>query len=335
MTWQVTYRNRNGEKVEEFVEAENRQEVFTRFRTKVVHVISIVPAKSSKQGDGKDRSKMMRNGVLIFSLVVIILLVIASYLLSVPKKDMSQKSEGTAKEEKTIRKDVVKSKPQSHIQQPLATQQKEAPLSNWDIRHLSSSDTNRLTEAEFKYWKMYHPNPPPDRDQPQATHGKYRIFKHKADNDIAFVVATEPGTLIIGERNLGQGFKERFLKSIKTPIVINDTDSEYDKNLKQTIIQARAELKSALESGEDIGKILDDARSTLQKLGRYKMNLEKEALKTMSKKDITARDAEDMISAMNKMLESKGIAPIELNSISRLALKFQSLKSKEEKEKKQ
>ncbi len=335
MTWQVTYRNRNGEKVEEFVEAESRQEVFTRLRTKVANVISVVPAKSSKRGGSKGRSKMMRNGVLIFSVVVIIILVVASYLLYVPQKDMPQKSYGKAKDEKSIRKEVVKSKAQSQIQRPLTTPQKEVPLSNWDIRHLSSSDTNRLTEAEFKYWKMYHPNPPPDRDQPQAAHGKYRIFKHKADNDIAFVVATEPGTLIIGERNLGQGFKERFLKSMKTPITINETDSEYDKNLKQTVIQARAELKSALESGEDIGKILDDARSTLQKLGRYKMSLEKQALKAMSKTDVTAKDAEDMISAMNKMLEAKGIAPIELNSISRLALKFQSLKSKEEKEKKQ
>ena len=42
-----------------------------------------------------------------------------------------------------------------------------------------------------------------------------------------------------------------------------------------------------------------------------------------------AADAEDVIKAVNKMLEDKGIAPIELNSMSRLAIKYQNIVKKE------
>ena len=36
-----------------------------------------------------------------------------------------------------------------------------------------------------------------------------------------------------------------------------------------------------------------------------------------------------MVGAVNKLLDAKGIAPIELNSMSRLAVKYQAMKRQE------
>ena len=202
-------------------------------------------------------------------------------------------------------------------------------LDNIQLRRLPESETNNLTEAQVKYWRMFHPWPPPDKDQPKAKHGKYHIFETRADNEIAFVLATEPGTMVIGNRSVGPDFESRFLKSLEKPIIVSKDDSEYEQNLKRAVIEAKLNLKDALDRGEDIGKIMDEARAELQKLARYRAQLEKEATVLLHRGEIGAADAEDVIKAVNKMLEEKGIAPIELNSMSRLAMKYQNIVKKE------
>lgn len=212
---------------------------------------------------------------------------------------------------------------------PLPKPKDYSALDNIQLRRLPESETNNLTEAQVKYWRMFHPWPPPDKDQPKAKHGKYHIFETRADNEIAFVLATEPGTMVIGNRSVGPDFESRFLKSLEKPIIVSKDDSEYEQNLKRAVIEAKLNLKDALDRGEDIGKIMDEARAELQKLARYRAQLEKEATVMLHRGEIGAADAEDVIKAVNKMLEEKGIAPIELNSMSRLAMKYQNIVKKE------
>ena len=75
----------------------------------------------------------------------------------------------------------------------VAVTQPKKPLTNWDIRHLSKDETNGLNQAEQNYWKMYHPDPPPDENQPAHNKGKYRIFKSRTDNDISGAGSSSPG----------------------------------------------------------------------------------------------------------------------------------------------
>jgi len=211
---------------------------------------------------------------------------------------------------------------------PPATPKKDCSrLDNIALRRLPASETNNLTEAQVKYWKMFHPWPPPDENQPRTKHGKYHIFESRADNEIAFVLATEPGTMVLGNRSVGPDFERRFLKSLERPIIVSKDDSDYDRELKRAVIDAKIELKAAYDRGEDIGKIMDEARDELQRLARYRAQVEKEALKMMHRPGATAQDADATIEAVNKMLEAKGMAPIELNSMSRLAMKYQRMKS--------
>ena len=209
---------------------------------------------------------------------------------------------------------------------PLPKPKDYSSLDNIQLRRLPESETNNLTEAQVKYWRMFHPWPPPDKDQPKAKHGKYHIFETRADNEIAFVLA------VIGNRSVGPDFENRFLKSLEKPIIVSKDDSEYEQNLKRAVIEAKLNLKDALDRGEDIGKIMDEARDELQKMARYRAQLEKEATVLLHRGAMGAADAEDVIKAVNKMLEDKGIAPIELNSMSRLAIKYQNIVKKEGKQ---
>lgn len=217
--------------------------------------------------------------------------------------------------------------PQTAPKPPEPPKKDYSKLDNIALRRLPASETNNLTEAQVKYWKMFHPWPPPDENQPRTKHGKYHIFESRADNEIAFVLATEPGTMVLGNRSVGPDFERRFLKSLERPIIVSKDDSDYDRELKRAVIDAKIELKAAYDRGEDIGKIMDEARDELQRLARYRAQVEKEALKMMHRPGATAQDADATIEAVNKMLEAKGMAPIELNSMSRLAMKYQRMKS--------
>jgi hypothetical protein len=321
MNWRITYRNKGCKPCTLDIEAKNRSELFKILASRNISPITVTVVQDKKHPKNKTR----------FYLPILTLITILTFSIFYAVSNPDSRHEH-------VKKSKLKSKTVIHVQEKKEIIEKKVDppvktkLSNWDIRHLNESETNRLSTAEYEYWKMYHPNPPPDRDQPKIVRGRYKIFKNRSDNDIAFVLSTEPGTTIIGNRRLGIGFKERFLKSLETPIIIQETDTDYERNLKQTVIQARIELKDALDRGEDIGEMIDNARDELQKLGRYKMQLEKEATKLLHKKDTTSKDANDTIEAVNKMLDEKGIAPIELNSMSKLGIHFQRLITQEEKQ---
>ena len=263
--------------------------------------------------------------------IAAIVAILAAVAFLVVRRGTGNDERETADSEKKVQRQRPARSPQPPPQTapkpPEPPKKDYSKLDNIALRRLPASETNNLTEAQVKYWKMFHPWPPPDENQPRTKHGKYHIFESRADNEIAFVLATEPGTMVLGNRSVGPDFERRFLKSLERPIIVSKDDSDYDRELKRAVIDAKIELKAAYDRGEDIGKIMDEARDELQRLARYRAQVEKEALKMMHRPGATAQDADATIEAVNKMLEAKGMAPIELNSMSRLAMKYQRMKS--------
>lgn len=258
----------------------------------------------------------------IAAAIVVIGAVATCWLFMLPSK---KSSNGKAVEvKKTSEHSRIKEASPAVVPREVKPEKKDyANMSPWDLRHLKDDETNRLNAAQVEYWKMFHPYPPPDEHQIKVTRGRYAIFEERVNNEIASVVALEPGTMIITRREYGPDFVKRFLKSLKTPIVVGKDDSDYDKSVKRAVTAAKIELKAAYDRGEDITKIMDDARDELMRLGRYKEDLRKMAVKE-ARKLTKPEDVQDIVDAVNGMLHEKGIAPIEANSISRIALEMQS-----------
>ena len=147
--------------------------------------------------------------------------------------------------------------------------------------------------------------------------GEYHIFKHDTDNEIACYLTIKPGEGPFGPRRYTGRFKQEFLDSLKTPIEITDEDTPYQAQLKRDVIDARKELKAALDRGEDIEQIILDTREELQDLSRYKMQVQSLFNETRLNECETEQDVEDLFDACNKMLEDKGIAPIKFGPITR------------------
>ena len=142
-----------------------------------------------------------------------------------------------------------------------------------------------------------------------------RVVKWEFDSEdtIATLVEMEPGDTVIGDEVYGAKFVEDFKRSLKKDIVITDEDGEYARQVKADVIAAKKDLVEAMNRGEDIAKIMTDARREMRQLYEYRESLLAEVHKIRNdNKDLTEQDLKDLTSAANEMLKEKGIAPIKL-----------------------
>ena len=179
-------------------------------------------------------------------------------------------------------------------------------------------NTNGMTDVQARIWRYYQ-NPPPWTNTTARTMPKsrYEIFPSYTENEIACLLTLNPGETLVGTRVYSKKFTEDFLKSCETPIIIEDTDTPYQQELKKAMIQTKIELRQRMADGEDLGKILTDARNENQRLAGIRREIEGEMRELIKSSATSEEDIDDCISAANKLLESKGIAPMSLNPVTR------------------
>lgn len=161
-----------------------------------------------------------------------------------------------------------------------------------------------------------------------ATKAKYAIFKHYSENAIAGILSQEPGMNAIGTIKYGKNFEKSFLESLSAPIIINDDDSEDTKNLKRAVADAKKELQDAYNRGEDICKIMQEAREDIKYLARYKMQIQAQVMEYAHDENNSAEDVTDMIKAANELLSQKGIAPLNDTPFTRIKARLDSKRIK-------
>ena len=166
----------------------------------------------------------------------------------------------------------------------------------------------------------------------KATQGKYAIFPHRCENEIACYLSLKPGDAIFGTMKYSGRFKDDFLKSLETPIVIEPDDPDDVKELKRNVREAKIQLKEALDRGEDIEQIMLDTRKELQDLARYKMDLTRTIYEMRRDKPMTTEELQDAVDAANKMLEAKGIAPMKFGPLVRQKMLMAMEQEKEQKQ---
>lgn len=189
----------------------------------------------------------------------------------------------------------------------------EPEIPYWQV---DASQTNGFTREMQMKWEHRH-RPKYKFDNPKRKpRAKYRIFTHRSENEIAALLMATPGASMVGRPNY-HGLTEDFMKSCEEPIIVSPEDDEYTRNLKQEMIQTKIELRQRLADGETLEQIIEDTRAEYRKLSEYKRTLTKEVMDMIRKEDVNATDIDLFVDAANKMLESKGIAPIRMSGITK------------------
>ena len=191
------------------------------------------------------------------------------------------------------------------------TSNKVKPISTTSV---SSARPTRIGEVVNGYVKLangrLHKVSGEITNTTSSTKAAYAIFKHPSENAIAGILSQKPGMNAIGTVRYGEAFKQNFIESLNEIIVINEDDSESIKNLKKAVIDAKQELKIAYHNGEDICKIMQEAREDLKSLARYKLQIQSQVLEYTKDQNANEQDVADFIKAANQLLSEKGIAPL-------------------------
>ncbi len=153
-------------------------------------------------------------------------------------------------------------------------------------------------------------------------------FKTRAENEIYRLIKIEPGETLFGERRYDEHFEAEYLKSLETPIVIEDEDDEDTVAAKKAMIAVKEEINERMKNGETLAEILTETKSELKRLADIKRMIRAELIESIKSGDCTEKDVENYLNAANMILEEKGIAPIKENAIIRMNMMIKAQKGK-------
>ena len=155
-----------------------------------------------------------------------------------------------------------------------------------------------------------------------------KIFDNRADQDIAILLNTDPGTTFIGGFKFSKNFEKEFLKSIECPIIVSHDDPPDVANLKRAVTETKIELKARYDNGENIAEILNDSLTELKKLSAYRDDLLRLTREQIRQNKPSAEETKTIYEAANKMLADRGIRPLRMPVFLKNNLKLKVKKEK-------
>lgn len=146
------------------------------------------------------------------------------------------------------------------------------------------------------------------------TKSNFPMLKHPVEREIATLITAKPGMILVGSPKY-EAMRNDFVNAIVDKIEIKDDDSEWDRMVKTEVEEVKRELAERVKQGEDLVDILKESRQELQRLSQYKREVQAIINAQVRDAENSDDDVEMVLAAANKMLEERGIAPIQANSI--------------------
>ena len=324
MVFSVKYRKEDGTLDTLEVEAETRAAVFPLLEQRGIKAIRVDEVASKHGGWNKPKgangarsaarrsSPSVWRGIAAGALVVV--LAVGGYFAffassEKPQEKVVEKKPATIKEVK----------PAKVTPKPVETVPEKPKKPFWEV---DASETNGFNEVMQHKWRVAHrPKPTHTNSLESIRHrAKSSIFPHRSENLIAAYLTIEPGQGMIGTPNM-RGITQDFLKSCEMPIVEEETDDEYTRNLKHAMNETKVELRQRMKNGENLEDILLAAHKEAQRLSQYKKELESEFFKYRNDPEHSDQDVADFIASANKLLEQKGVSALNIGPITRNRLK--------------
>ncbi len=169
-------------------------------------------------------------------------------------------------------------------------------------------------------------NPPKTNFKPRKR--PEDVFKHQSEKTIAAVLLLQPGAFVMRRTVYDESFDIDFKKALEDPTVIEDGDSDEDRELKMAVADVRAELAEKMKEGEMPAKIFTEAMDTAYELGKYTREIETMLREVSDDPTKTDQDVQDFVEAANVMLKEKGAAEIPMPNLVRRQVRLRTLARK-------
>ena len=335
MTFTVTYRAKNGAMREERIEAANRAECVAECRRRGIAPTKI--AEGGKAGnrrqDGGFPSQRRLTGTAAI-LAAVVLAAIAGGVwwwiggrgaTALPaERPAKHKVEKPKAEKPTKPTAATNNPPPKAVSKPAPPKaEKPKPLPPQRVGELRDG-YRLLPDGTLHRVLGIVTNTPPKMSLADKT------FKHSADVELGNLLMVEPGDDVLGDSaGMYKGFGKELDAALAEPIVGEETDTDLQRELKAGVIELREELKRRRAAGEDIEKVMEDARNQLKELSLYRQELD-EQVRKLSVSQTTQKDYEDLIKAANAMLAERGVRPLELPATLKRAIRLRQIQEQAE-----
>ena len=159
---------------------------------------------------------------------------------------------------------------------------------------------------------------------------KRKLFKRTCDNQLAILLTLDPTKMapfLVGRRRpYGDTFAKDFRESLNDTYEADPDDTEEERAVRQMVIETRAELKAAMDRGEDIAQIMNATQEELDRLCQYRDTLKKELKDIQYDETVSDEAFEDFVKAANLMLEKQGLKGLTMPSIVTRQARIQKMK---------
>ena len=314
MAWfTVQYRDKNGEKAEVELEAADRTSLFKLLSEKHISAINI------RQRDCQQNATLIKGGRLshlLLSVGVIIFVLSITALCFILFRGDDRKRDDSPLPKIAKTRQVNQNRVVTTSRNEGAEKKQEesvAATKTWP-----PPEAYQDARGIWRYPGGARVFDPRDRERaikiPEGT--ELPKFKYQIERELATLLTLEPGGLLVGEPQYGR-YQQDFVNSLLDKIEISDEDSDRDKEIKMAVIEAKKELSSRIKNGEDIVQILKETREELQRLNKYKREIEDIVREQVRNSENSDDDLSLVIEAANKMFEEKGVAPMRANALLR------------------
>ncbi len=315
MDWNITYRNGGGELSQISLEAESREAVFEELARRGVSAVRVERAQDkAKPHTASPRGGNSPSGVFrgTFAGAIVVVAAVGAFWFLAKDKSATE----PPKEKRSA--PVVDVAPASTAPTAMGEKVDAPPKVDPNARPTKVGETVN-GYIKLPSGRIHRVLGVVTNSAAASIKGKYEIFDYACENEIAGFLSMEPGQGLVGTPRYNGRFKRDFLESLKHPIIVSKDDSPEAAALKRNVIQAKAELKAALDRGEDIEQIMLDTRREMQDLARYKQELKQQMREMVksSKGEMTTEEMECLLDAANRMLDAKGIAPMTFGPLAR------------------
>lgn len=152
-------------------------------------------------------------------------------------------------------------------------------------------------------------------------------FSNHADVVLGNLLTMEYGDDLLGDPDEAySGFAAAFDKALEYPIDITDDDDDFQRELKEAVIELRSELARRRADGEDIEEILSDTWRQMKELSLFRQDIESQVEGQLDE-GMTQEDYENLVGEANRILAEEGIKPLELPATLRRALRLHRLQT--------
>ena len=316
MQYTVKYRNADGLIDYTVVEAASRAAVFPLLEKRGISAISVTEGvHRNARPSGSPKRPMLVRGILAG--VCVVALALGAWWWLASREEVRPPAEKSTKPRAVKSQPAQPRKPSAPVVQP---KPKEEPLpkdKRRDIRgniiNVPKNPWGQPIPPELEYKPIWEYTTEDYAKIDPGYLARHEAHKERqaaipwqtdADRQLAILLVSKDGNMgLLPPFNWR--FKDQFLKSIETPIIVSKDDPPELQEQKRQMIEAKVYLKERMDAGEDIVDILNDEYKNAQKIRSLRQNLQEE-LRKLEKTATSVQEVQDYIDAANKMLDEHG-----------------------------